>query len=87
MAIGDVLYGSVASPCRSGGPGGEAPRESRRGLGGALGHPNGGVSLQRGGGTLRKNIILTFPFKGGVSEAIGKTGLSYRWGGGGGVKH
>ena len=33
MAMGHVLYGSVPSPCRSGGPRGEAPRVSRGALG------------------------------------------------------
>ena len=49
MAIGDVLYGSVPSPCKSGGPEGEAPRVSRGSLGGGAGPPNSGPSFQRGG--------------------------------------
>ena len=60
MAIGDVLYGSVPSPCRSGGPGGEAPRVSREGLGGPQAPPTVGPP-SNGGGSPPKKYQVPIP--------------------------
>ena len=65
MAIRDVLYGSVPSPCRSGSPGGETPRVSSGGLGGPQALPTVGPPSNGGGHFLAGDDIISGDDEGG----------------------